>query len=369
MKKKLLIMTILALGLVSSFMPTVFASEFNFSVTTNTPKSQIDSEKTYFDIQLEPGQKETLEVTLRNDTDKEVEVGIDISRATTNKNVIVEYGSNDIPKDGSLAYDLSDYLTGPEKVLLKPKSQENIVFTAKMPSDSFDGLIAGGLTFKEINAENSEDDGTGMTIKNEYSYVVAVLMRQTLNEVAPNLMLKSVFPDQINARNAIISEVQNDQMTYINQVAVETIITKKDSSEVLYESKKEGLQIAPNSTFEFPTSLEGQRLEPGEYHLSMLIYGNRNEEGTYTRVSEVDGKENETKFNNLWEFEEEFTIDGEVAKELNKTDVSIEEENNTLLYVIIGLIFLVVVLLLIIFLVWRKRKNEEKTENQDGNNT
>ncbi|MHC5269719.1 DUF916 and DUF3324 domain-containing protein [Enterococcus sp. LJL98] len=366
MKKKILVLTIFVIGLISSYTPTAFASEFNFSVITETPASQIDKEKTYFDVQLKPNQEESLSVLLRNDTDKEVQVGISISRATTNKNVIVEYGPNEIPKDESLAYDLADYLEGPEKVVLKPKSQEHIAFKAKMPSDSFDGVIAGGLTFKEINEEKTEDKESGMTIKNEYSYVVAVLMRQTLDEVAPNLTLKKVFPDQINARNAIISEVQNDQMTYINQVVVETQITKKGSEEVLYESKKEKLQIAPNSTFEFPTSLEGKRLEAGDYHLSMTVYGNRNDNGEYTRVSEVEGEKTEMTFNNLWEFEEDFTIEGEVAKKLNETDVSIEEEDNFLLYVVIGLLFLIVVLLLIIFLVWRRRKNEEEKDEQDG---
>ena len=40
---------------------------------------------------------------------------------------------------------------------------------------------------------------------------VALLMRQTLNEVAPNLVLHEVKPDQINARNVILANVQNDQ--------------------------------------------------------------------------------------------------------------------------------------------------------------
>lgn len=368
MKKKVLLLMILLVGSFSFHLPKVSASEFNFAVSTKMADSQIDKEKSYFDIQLAPGQEEILEVNLRNDTDEKVEVGIAINRASTNKNVVIEYGPNDIPKDESLKYDLADYLKGPESVVLEPKSEKNIQFTAKMPDEKFDGLIAGGLTFKELKKEAISEEESGMAILNEYSYVVAVLMRQTMNEVAPNLSLKKVFPDQINARNVIISTIQNDQMTYINQVVIDAKVTKKGSEEVLYETTQERLQVAPNSTFEFPVSLEGEPLVGGEYHLSMVVYGNRNPDGEYLYESEIEGEKTETQFNNKWEFDEDFTIDKEIAKKLNKTDVSIEKEDNFLLYVVIGLLLLIVVLLLIIFLVWRRRKNEEEKNKQNEQN-
>ncbi|MDA3973107.1 DUF916 and DUF3324 domain-containing protein [Enterococcus thailandicus] len=358
MKRKQLILTI-ALVILSVFSINVIvaASEFNFAVTPITPENQIDKEKTYFDIQLDPGEKEELKVVLRNDTDKDVTIEVSLNSATTNSNVVVEYGKNEIEKDSSLTLDLEEYVDYPKSITLKPHSNQTVAFQVTMPKEMFDGVLAGGITFKEVQAEDQqkEKDEQGLSIKNEYSYVVALLMRQNLNEVAPNLLLHEVKPGQINARNVILANIQNDQKTYINQVSIQTKITKKGQSEVLYHEEKENLQIAPNSNFSFPTSLGGAALEPGEYHLKMTIFGNENESGKFTR----ENANKTVNYSNYWEFEKDFTIAGDVAKKLNAQDVTIKKDN-TKLYILIGIIFLLLMLLLILWLIWRKKKHEEE---------
>lgn len=355
--KKIVGLVVLAVGMCTGNVPFVDASEFNFAVTPIIPSTQLDLEKTYFDLKLDPGQEEKLEVLLRNDTDKKVEIDVSVNSATTNSNVIVEYGKNDIKKDESLEFDLKDYVEYPEALTLQPNSERTAEFTVKMPEQAFDGVLAGGITFKEIkkDQEKNEDKEQGLSIKNEYSYVVALLMRQNENEVAPDLKLKNVEPGQINARNVILSAIQNDKKTYINQVAVQAKITKKGASEVLYKQDKEGLQIAPNSNFSFPISLKGDALEPGDYHLSMTVYGNKDEEGEFVKEKGTG----DLRFKNQWKFEQDFTIDGETAKELNEKDVSLKKDN-TWLYILVGSLLLLLVVLLIIWLVWRKKKNEKE---------
>ena len=45
------------------FVPTIgTASEFNFAVNPVIPENQIDKEKTYFDLKMEPGAVQTVEV-------------------------------------------------------------------------------------------------------------------------------------------------------------------------------------------------------------------------------------------------------------------------------------------------------------------
>ena len=203
--------------------------------------------------------------------------------------------------------------------------------------------------------DQTENKDQSLSIENEYAYTVALLMRQTLNEVAPNLVLHEVKPDQINARNVILANVQNDQKTYINQVVIETKITKKGHSEVLYQEEKEGLQIAPNTNFSFPTALNGQPLTPGEYHLTMTILGNENENGKFSRK-----KENTTiNYTDQWIFEKVFMIDGKEAKELNTKDVTIKKANNWI-YILEALIFLLFVLILILWFILRKKEEKEK---------
>lgn len=88
-------------------------------------------------------------VDLRNDTDKEVVVEAQIASATTNDNGVVEYSENKIKTDETLKYNLKDYVEAPEEVTLKPQSAAEYKVKIHMPNEKFDGVIAGGITFKE----------------------------------------------------------------------------------------------------------------------------------------------------------------------------------------------------------------------------
>lgn len=182
--KKLIITVTLfftLLGLVTVHPIVGKASEFNYSVTPLPSEYQIDKEKTYFDLLLAPNQTTELKVKLKNDTEKEVKGKIAINNAITNSNVIIDYGENTIKKDQSLLYDLSELVDYPSSVVLKPKSKQIVTFQVKMPSTAFDGVIAGGITFEEEAEETTSKDSVekGLAIDNDYSYIVALLLRQT----------------------------------------------------------------------------------------------------------------------------------------------------------------------------------------------
>lgn len=72
---------------------TASANQMNFAVIPNLPDNQVDKNHSYFDLQLDPGQTQTVSVTLRNDTDKDVVVAITMARATTNTSGVVQYSS------------------------------------------------------------------------------------------------------------------------------------------------------------------------------------------------------------------------------------------------------------------------------------
>ena len=114
----------------------------------------------------------------------------------------------------SLIFDLVDYELSTDSDA-KTKSVQTVAFHVRMPNERFDGVLAGGITFQEIQTEKdqTETKDQSLSIENEYTYIIALLMQQTLNEVAPNL-LHEVKPDQINARNVILANVQNDQNLY-----------------------------------------------------------------------------------------------------------------------------------------------------------
>ncbi len=140
-----------------------------------------------------------------------------------------------------------------------------------------------------------------------------------------------VFPGQVNYRNAFRATLQNPQPRFVNQLEVVATVRRADQKEILYEAQREGMQMAPNSHFHFPVSLAGDRFYSGEYVMSL--------------TARAEGEE--------WSWEYPFTVEADVAKHLNREDVTLDETN----WWLISTFGLVMVLLgTIIWLLWKNKK-------------
>lgn len=360
--KKLIVLVTISFGCVLFPQPN-FAAEFNFAVTPQASANQIDKTKTYFDLLLAPNQTDELSVNLRNDTAQKVVVEAQINSATTNSNGVVEYSPNTIKADQTLKYNMKDLAKAPSEITLPPHSAAEYKVKLKMPNEKFAGVIAGGITFREKTAEKKKEDASqedkGLAIKNEYSYVVALLMRQTTKNGTPDLKLTQVAANQRNARNVIQGNLQNPNPTYLNQLATKTTITKKDSDKALFTSEQMGMQMAPNSNFDLAVALNGEPLKAGQYTMKIEAFGQENPQGQY----QFKGSGAKTKYEYHWVLAKDFEIKAEVAKKLNDTDVTIKKDY-TWLYILIGLLLLLLILLIVVL--WRKKKNkDDETTNPD----
>lgn len=343
LKKIIKITTFLTiiLGTFAILSPAVHAAELNFAVETVIPENQIDPKKSYFELKMQPKQEQDLEIILRNDTQNAVVIEPSINSAFTNANGVVEYGKNEAEADETLAFSLADLITVPKEVTIPANSSTTIVLKVKMPKEAFKGILAGGITLKEkVDEEENtvaKDKEAGLAIQNDYAYVVGIVLNESDEAVKRELTLNDVFADQSNARNVIKANLQNTTPTFINQLKVTTKITEKGKDKVLYETTKEGMQMAPNTNFNFPTSLEGQKLKAGKYTL------------------EMDAAAGEDS----WHFTKDFEIKSDEAKAFNNQDVTIKKDNNWL-YILAGVLG-GMLLMIGIYLIVKKKK--EKNNN------
>ena len=112
----------------------------------------------------------------------------------------------------------------------------------------------------------------------------------------------------------------------------EATVQRAGETEVLYEASEEMMQMAPNSNFDFPISLEGDRFQSGDYVLKLRAISGEDE----------------------WVWERPFTIKADEAGALNQVDVTIDSNIN---WWMIGAIILLVLLLgVILYLLIQKRK-------------
>lgn len=344
MKKMLtfLGLTFASLVWANIFVASVSASEMSYSVETVLPDNQIDKKNSYFDLKMAPHQKQELRIHMRNDTAKAVKVTPTVSPATTNSNGVVEYGPAPTKLNDTASYNIKDLIKSSTKEITIPAhSDTDYTLNVTMPEKAYDGVVAGGIYFEEKDQKSgNSQQKSGLALENRFSYVVAILLKETDRPVTPELTLEEVAPGQINARNVINADLKNTQATYINQLKVDTAVKAKNSKEVLYKSSKSAMQVAPNTTFTYPTALNGDTLKPGDYTMHVVASSGKHR----------------------WEFDKDFTISGEKAQELNKKDVSIKH-NSSWLYILLGLLLLVLAFCLLLFVLWKKRKKKIETIN------
>ncbi|MFR0814130.1 MAG: DUF916 and DUF3324 domain-containing protein [Enterococcus casseliflavus] len=310
----------------------------NFYVTPEFPESQVEESKSYFDLNLEAGETETLSLKVQNASSDPIQVQVTPHTAYTNVHGVVEYGKDAQEPDTSLQYSLDELIDPSGVIELAGNETKTITVPLHMPEETFEGFLAGGLRITEVKEEPEEyaTDEEGVAIKNEFAYVLGVVVSNSRNSVQADLKLLDVFADQLNYRNVISAKIQNFTPTFVNRMAVEATVQRVGEDEVLYEASEEMMQMAPNSNFDFPISLEGDRFQSGEYVL---------------KLKATSGEEE-------WSWEQTFTIEADEARALNRADVTIDSSLNW--WMIISIILLVNLIIVTILLTIKKKNTHAK---------
>ncbi|WP_429951147.1 DUF916 and DUF3324 domain-containing protein [Enterococcus sp. AZ101] len=311
-------------------------SPLGFTYKVVQPENQINKEVGYFDLKMNPGQKQTVQIQLSNESEEPVEVVITLNGAKTNGNGVIEYGPSKIDNDKSLKYDFVDIVKAPETVTIPGKSTIPVEFAITMPEASFDGVISGGIQLKKKVDEKARKEQKGVI--NEYAFMVGMVLAETDKVVEPNLELNDVYAGMNNYRNSIFINFSNVEAAYLEELTLEAQIMKKDADTVLYDTKKANMRVAPNSLVDFPISMNGEKMVAGDYRAKIVA----------------------TAGERKWNWEQAFTITDEEADKYNKQDVELVQEegiNWKLVAIAVGSAF--VLILVIFFMVRMVRKKQE----------
>ncbi|OJG74743.1 hypothetical protein RV12_GL002160 [Enterococcus quebecensis] len=313
----------------------VWAQDAGYEVKAVPSTKQVDETKTYFDLRLTPKETHTIKAKVTNRSDQEQIIHTQVKTATTNTNGVVEYINSDKNQSINLPYDLSKLVkTNTQKITLAPHESTEVEYTITMPEKDFSGILSGGIVFTSENTEEPEKTTADVAIKNQFGYVIALVLHGN-KEVTPNLELSKVSLGQVNNRNVVFAHLANPNAAYLNRMNVNVKITKKNTDKILYETSKSELQMAPNSVFNYPVSLQETEFKPGKYLLAIH--------------AESKGK--------AWDFEKEFEIKAKEAQTLNDKAYIHRDKDKYVLYLVI---FLVLLVLIILFMIYRKRQQKIK---------
>ncbi|WP_317913450.1 DUF916 and DUF3324 domain-containing protein [Carnobacterium maltaromaticum] len=338
MKKIVSIIIVFLLGF--QLVPIVgqAAENMQYSVKANIPDNQIDKKLTYFDLRITPSQKQTITLIVSNSSDKEETIIISPNVAVTNQNGVIDYSKFESKLDSSFKVPLSSVISEKQEVTLAAKESKEVSFTLQMPKESFDGIILGGFYITKKESADKKEEEKNVQIKNNYSYVIGIKLRETDVEVKPEIVLNDIQPDLLNYRTVVTANLQNTKATMIKDLNVTAKVFKKGETTVLHETSKEGMSMAPNSNFDFPINWDNQPLDAGDYTLQLVAKSGDNE----------------------WKFEKDFVIDEKEVKPLNDEAVELEKaETNLLLPIILAIVATVALMAVIFYLLSRHKKKKE----------
>lgn len=316
----------------------IFASEniANFTVNVEQSVYQVDKQKTYFDLSLPKNELIPLKIHVTNNSNQSIDIEGEVSNATTNLNGVVEYSQNSNKLTGKEPFDLRQVANlERSKQTIAPKQTVDFIINVKVPRKDYGGVVAGGITLRDVTDRQANKNDSSM-FKNKFAYAIALILHGDKSTEKTKLLLEDVIPEQVNKRNILSAALVNDSTNYVNKVSIDARVLDSNKKEVLSE-KKENMQIAPSSIFQFPLYYKEKVMKVGTYTLQMEV------------------KSNSQK----WNLSKSFVVPENVAKKLNKTDVTTNENqalNTTMSYLILGLILLITFLVIVIIILLKKRK-------------
>src|SRR5699024_5588679 len=174
------------------------------------PDNQRNQDATYFDLRMKWNKKKTIQVKVSNSRKETIKIKPTIHNAEKNRNGIIDYSGDSKQIDSSLKIPLSSIVELKDKEITIKKGEQKVVKAdIKMPSDTFNGVILGGIHFEKVTDNEDDADGEqGVQIQNKYAYVVGIQLSETDKKIKPNLKLteikkknKYIMSNQKNKKN------------------------------------------------------------------------------------------------------------------------------------------------------------------------
>lgn len=307
-----------------------------YHVNLDFPENQNPEVSMYYDLKMNPDSEQDIFFTIVNDSNEDKTFNIIPEIAVTSDEGSLSYieeGKGSL--NPTLKYPFYELVDVPNEVTLAPKEKKQITATLKMPKEAFEGVVLGALYISEVDTLSLQG-GQGAFVKSNIVYQVVFKLHEEDKEVAPDLKLNKASIGQVEGINHIFANMENIAPVIMNKVWVEAKVTKKGSDKVLYHGKKNNMQIAPNSFFNFPMSIGTAPFEAGTYTMHVF-------------ASSQGGYE--------WRLSEDFMIEKDQASHFNQLSIiTLDDVEQTQWYLWVILVIIVILLIAGLIIYFQKNK-------------
>lgn len=244
---------LLAMVLVICGGTMVNADELPFSVTPVLPVEQKTGVLGYFDLVLPADAEKRVYLKLENPTEDKLTLSIQSAQAKTNANGVVDYQTTtENPRWQAM-------VSHAKKAALQAGEVMYLPIDIKMPKESYRGVIAGGISIREIRQKTPSNE----TLSNQFEQTTALILKNESN----------LLEGALNVEGASFSVEGNSwQLNLLNPVKtfhhdgkLKLKVAHKGRTVQVIERKQ--LQFAPDDRFHLNFDNTVADLEPGRYQM------------------------------------------------------------------------------------------------------
>lgn len=266
-----ILLFITTLGLALS--PQVEADEMAMSIKAILPENQKEGVSGYFNLQVNPEDKQTIYLEIKNNKNEDILVNVTPTNAYTQTTGGIFYDvSIDSPDTAIIdpAFALSRNISAENEVVVKANETIEVPIEITVPNMNKGTIIGGVLVeekvaVREETSESLEKDTAQFKVITKIAYAIAIQLdfpeqgepafsfgKAGFNAVGPNVSI----------------EMLNDAPIIQRDISGEYQVTNADRQAV-FSGKFEPIIMAPKTKINFPINWNSETLEPGTYTLSM----------------------------------------------------------------------------------------------------
>lgn len=288
---KKLIRNILLLSLFMAFIWPLrvinAATSPTFTVTPILPDNQRQAVTGYFDLQVQPGQQENLQLRIANQTAETQTYTVAANPAYTTNSGMIAFDQVHPSLDQN-AIRLNTLMKGPTSITIAAKDNQVITYQLKTPSVHFVGIISGGFYVLQKGNAAAASTTNGVRFTDQFAIGIPIILRQDLETLnPPALELTKASIGTANHYPVVNASIHNPSSNQFGEIATDYSLVTTGSDKPVLTGHFAGLAVAPHSRFTQNIPLNGKQLRAGAYTLKWTA-----KSGSYTWNKQVNFRYN-----------------------------------------------------------------------------
>ncbi|KLI76727.1 MULTISPECIES: DUF916 and DUF3324 domain-containing protein [Lacticaseibacillus] len=258
-----------------------------FTVTPILPANQRQTVTGYFDLQIQPGQQEDLQLRIANQTDETQTYTLAANPAYTTNSGMIAFDQSRPSLDQN-AIRLNTLIKGPASATIAAGSNQVVTYHLQSPSTHFIGIISGGFYILQKGGTAATSSTSGVRFTDQFAIGIPLILRQDLKTPNPPMLeLTKASIGTANHYPVVNANIHNPSSNQFGEIATDYKLFPTGGNKAVLTGHFAGLAVAPHSRFTQSIPLNGKQLQAGSYTLKWTA-----KSGSYTWTKQVSFRYN-----------------------------------------------------------------------------